>query len=433
MAYIINKFFFGAAALALTVTTTSYGTAKAESFAQFMNQPTMTGNWGGVRTSLGNDGINFVGQYIGQFGGDPIGGKQQGNAYNQQVIVGADWDLQKLFGWNGAKIHTYLIDRAGSSLENYIGSTFNEYGTYGAGENLRLLQFDYEQNWFGGYANTLVGYYPTGLQFAHSALLCSAGFLNNAFCSHPQFLGKDVGYQLGPVATWGGRLEVAPSKNFSIMVGITEVNSALSNDTDKGFDLNFQGATGALIPLEIQQVVYLGPQGLVGHYKFGGMYDTSATKDVADSAILETGRYAGYLMFDQMVYEVKNDPKRGLVVFFNAGLGDKRTAQETTFLATGFIFQGPFASRPLDDLYFGWAQANINPSVIKADDIQLTKLNDNFLVAPAEDDIELGYGIQVAHWMQIAPDVQYAIDPDAGVKAHYPNAWIFGFQTTVNF
>jgi porin len=440
MANIINKVVCGAAALALAATALSFGPARAETFAQFLQQPTMTGNWGGVRTSLAQEGISFSGQYIGQFGANPIGGKQQGNAYNQQIIVGADWDLSKLIGLPGGVLHTDVIDRAGSSLQNYVGGVINQYGTFGAGQNLRLLKFDYEQNYLGSRVNTIIGYFPMGLEFAHSGYLCNAGFLNNSFCSHPQFLGGDSGYNLGPVATWGGRIKIFPIPNLYIETGATEVNPQLSADTDKGFDLNFDGATGAIIPLEFGLTTKFGPDGLVGHYQVGGIYDTSTVKDVVTPSVLRDGRYLGYILVDQEVWQIAPGATqgltgypRGLVLFGKAGMGDKRTAAEDTFLAAGLVFQGPFASRPADDIFFGWAQAHINTRILKHDDAVLLNEGLDFTTLPAEDDFELGYAIQVARWMQVNPDVQYVIDPDAGKLSHYPNAWLFGFQATVNF
>ena len=67
-------------------TTISLG----QSFENWLTQPTMTGDWGGLRTKLGQDGFNFRGSYIGEYAYNFSGGKRIGGDYAQQWQWGVD-------------------------------------------------------------------------------------------------------------------------------------------------------------------------------------------------------------------------------------------------------------------------------------------------------------------------------------------------------
>lgn len=45
------------------------------SFEDWLAQTTMTGNWGGERVRLQNEGINIFGHYLEDSAGNPIGGR----------------------------------------------------------------------------------------------------------------------------------------------------------------------------------------------------------------------------------------------------------------------------------------------------------------------------------------------------------------------
>lgn len=206
--------------------------ARATALLPLTGQPTMTGDWGGVRTSLVNTGIDFHLAYLGQIGSNVAGGKARGTDYTGQVTLGADWDLQKLFGGPaGGIVHSYVEDRAGRSVSaDYTGSTFEEDGFYGSGENFRLMELAYEQNLFNKRLNVLVGYSVLGFEFDFSPVLCNANFLANGLCGHPQFLATDTGFQIGPQADWGGRVRFYPIPSLYIATGAYEVNPEYSNN-----------------------------------------------------------------------------------------------------------------------------------------------------------------------------------------------------------
>jgi len=79
----------------------------------------------------------------------PSGGREQGVDYDQQAVVQADFNLQKLVGWDGALFHLGVTDRAGRNVgSDYVGSKIEPLNDYGAGENFKLSNMSLEQNLF---------------------------------------------------------------------------------------------------------------------------------------------------------------------------------------------------------------------------------------------------------------------------------------------
>src|SRR6185312_1125086 len=78
---------------------------------------TLTGDWGGARTALKNQGIDITLNYIGEAFGVLSGGIDQGANYEGRFEFSVDTDLQKLIGWTGGTTHftIYQINNSGGT------------------------------------------------------------------------------------------------------------------------------------------------------------------------------------------------------------------------------------------------------------------------------------------------------------------------------
>jgi porin len=374
----------------LIIITVSPRYTEANSLSNWLQQPTMTGDWGGVRTSLYQEGINLSGTFQTQTADVVSGGEKHGTDVNTQTYVAADFDLQKLLGLQGAVFHFSLTDRAGQNASNLTGTKSTTDSNFGEGENFRLSNMTYEQKLLSGRLNFQIGYWPDAQEFDYSPLLC--GFLNNGFCGHPNSLGGDSsGFQNPPGASWGGRVTGYVMPNLYIKVGAWDVNPTLFSNNNEGFKLGLVNSTGVILLSEVGYTSSLGPQNLPGHYKIGGYYDTSAVPDVANAHININGRYSGWLEFDQMVYGIGTSGERGLILFFNITDDDKRTSLIGNYFSTGFVFQGPLAARPNDVLSFGWAQSDLNHGKLASE----IAMSPHLTFYDAEEYLEASYKIQI--------------------------------------
>jgi porin len=87
------------------------------------SQPTLTGDWGGLRSDLERRGVTFTLNYTYDFLANVRGGIGRGaiglGAFQPQL----DLDLGKLVGWDGGRFHTHGLITHGSAFSpTYLGN-----------------------------------------------------------------------------------------------------------------------------------------------------------------------------------------------------------------------------------------------------------------------------------------------------------------------
>lgn len=134
---------------ALFAATGAQAQSLDDSLSSWLQQPYMTGEWGGVRTKLEKEGISLRAHYVSETAGNPTGGLRQATQYAQQIDFGADLDLEKLAGLKGGQIHVTFSDRAGNSLSDLdLGAFAEVQEIFGGGQDFRLAILTYEQSLF---------------------------------------------------------------------------------------------------------------------------------------------------------------------------------------------------------------------------------------------------------------------------------------------
>jgi porin len=411
-----------------TPPTASFG----QSLESWMNQATMTGDWGGLRTRLSQDGFNFRASYIGEYAYSFSGGKRIGGDYAQQLAVGMDLDMDKVAGLTGGTFHVSLNVREGrSTTADDIGNKIAVQEIYGDGNNTRLAEVSYQQLLFNNILDLKAGFIVMGDDFARTGILCD--FENDAFCAHPNSLPSNSGWSDYPAGKWGGRVRVNLPDDFYAETGVIDVNPTYAA-FNNGFKLSLQGSTGALVPVEFGKTVKLGSAALPGHYKIGGYYDTSDAPDVTNPHLSYSGRYGGYILADQMILSFEPGTDRGLIAVASVTLSDKRTSPLPTYFTLALVAQGPLAVRPHDFIAIGYVRDPVNSRVINQENaIFVARGLLNPELEQGENIVELAYGLQVAPWMNIHPNVQYIGNPGAFSFKHVPDAWVFGTHLGLTF
>jgi porin len=398
------------------------------------SQDTLTGDWGGLRSRLKDDGLDIHAYYIGQVGDDVNGGLREGHAYAQQVSLQFDADLSKLFNWDDATFRLNINDRRGRGFSAiYTGSKLEQNWAYGAGEIARLQWAALSQDLFDHRLNLLVGYYSMGSEFGYASI--QAPFLDNGLNGHPQILPTDGsgGWNDYPIAGWGERIKYYFTPSLYFKTGVYEVNPDLNSGL-YGFKRELTDATGVIIPSEITKETSFGgdaKNGLIGHYTIGGYYETGQAKDILEPSIMRSGRNAEYFMADQMIYRSESQPKQWIALFTQMARADESTLPLTSYFDGGIIFHGPFSSRPDDIINFGWVKENINKRSIEVKAAALGVPTSAFELA--EQDWELDYCFQVTPWLQVTPALQYVVDPGAFAFKHYDNASVVSMQVQIVF
>jgi porin len=405
---------------------------------------TLTGDWGGLRTLLSNEGIDIRSGYRNEAVTNVAGGQRDSAAQAGQFDLGVTIDTQKLFGWPGGRFQASMTYREGYLLPVNLLQQSQEI--YGRGDIARLVELSYEQKLFDDHLTVKFGRLPEG---EFNDFGCD--FANLTFCGPPA--GNIVGnyWFNAPIAQWAawGRIDVG---DVDFRTGVYETNP---QDLDLAFSPGwFCCATGVLAHAELGWSPKFGPNALQGHYQAGIWDDTAGGPDVLPGV---TGRpfaltglpplhraeqYGFYAQGIQQitgtgVYNPEGDyqPRkqsgwattRGLAVFFNFIQADQATATLDNQIAAGLLYAAPFESRPNDMIGVAIGRTNYNSRAAEA--IELA--NPGVAVPRAEYPLELFYSYNVRPGWSVQPDFQYIAHPGGYVQAS--SVVILGLRTDLEF
>jgi len=413
--------------------------AQQASDGSWLNQPTLTGNWGGARSNLQEDGITLRAHWTTESAGNVSGGRYQTARYTQQLDFGADFDLDKLWGVPNAKIQFTVTDRAGRSLTNdALGNMFSTQELYGAGQNFRLAELNWQQDFLDHKVSIELGWSPMGDDFARLPAFCN--FQNGIICGHANAMTTNSGAHNFPIAEWGGRIKLRPVPTFYVAGGVYQVNPNAGNK-DQGWNLSFK-SSGLLVPVEVGWSTRAdNPR--PGDFKLGAYYNSAGTPDVLTDvnglsagltgAAFEhrDGRSGGYFIVDKMVYREGADTNRGLFLGAMGGVGDAATAKFRDFWIVGGHYLGTFPGRDNDVISFMVASARINPRLTRYQRDRDRVMLGTVPIQTSETVLEVDYGAKIAPWLMLRPNLQYIIRPNGTGKI--PDAFVIGLYTQATF
>ena len=413
--------------------------------------PWMTGDWGGARTELLEKGYDFSLEYVGEVGSNLNGGYNDDTTarYSDQFALGVKMDLEKILGWNDAEFKLAITERSGRNISNdrigdpRAGTLSSSQEVWGRGQTWRLTQMWYKQGYFDNKLNVKIGRFGPGEEF--NSFPCD--FQNLAFC------GSQVGNWVGgiwynwPVSQWALRVKYHLTPELYAQVGAYEQNPS-NLDRGNGFKLSGSGTQGAVLPVELVWTPKIN--GLPGEYRAGYYYSSAKATDVYKDANGQPAALSGeayrsssskhgmWLGVQQQLTSRASDQSRGLSVFANATMHDKKTNAVDNYVQAGVVYKGVFDARPKDDIGFAMARVHVNPAYRK--NAQATNQAraiydfDNPDYLPPQDteySAELYYGVHVTNWLTVRPNLQYIRHP--GGVSHLDDALIGGLKIQSSF
>jgi porin len=412
-----------------------------------------TGDWGGVRSELLEQGVDVIVGYVGEAATNVHGGYNHDRTarYTAQWALGTHLDLQKLLGWNEAEFQLLVTERNGNNLSNERVSDprapqlSSVQEVWGRGQTWRLTQMWYRQKFFNSALDLKFGRVGVNEDFA--SFPCD--FQSLSFCSAPiGNVAGDIWYS-GPVSQWGGRVRYNLNDHWAVQVGAYEQNPSYL-ETGNGFKLSGSGTQGALVPVEIIWKPIVGKDALPGEYRLGYYHSSASANDLYDDVngnpqVLtgqapksRSSKHGAWVIGQQQLTTHNGDASRGLSVFASLTVHDKATSGIESFQNIGAVYKGPFDARPKDDLGVGIARLKVNDDVTKRQRL----INDSTGISDYDDpqyvpvqhseyNIELNYGVHVTDWLTVRPNVQYVRNP--GGVYEVDNAWIAGVKLQASF
>ncbi|ANF87960.1 porin [Pseudomonas antarctica] len=412
----------------------------------------MTGDWGGERTKLIEQGIDIKADYVGEVGANLSGGYNNDKTarYADQFGLGVALDLQKLWGWDNTQAKIQLTNRNGQNISNdRIGDPRPDSGTlsssqevYGRGHMVRLTQFWIQHQMFDNKLDVKLGYFGEGEDF--NTFPCD--FQNLSFC------GSQVGNYVNtwynwPVAQAAIRVKYNITPELYAQIGAYNQNPS-QLEHGNGFKLSGSGTKGTVIPVEL--VWSPKVNGLPGEYRVG-FYKSAADasdvrEDINGNDAATTGlpyrtrsSKTGYWgVVQQQLTTHNGDASRGLNIAANVTFHDKDTNVVDNYQSLMLVYKGPFDARTKDDIGIGVARIHANNDVKKNSELLNTAGGftdyDQLGYAPlrnTEYNVELNYGVHVTNWLTVRPNLQYVVHP--GGIDQVDNALVAGLKIQSTF
>lgn len=402
---------------------------------------TLTGDWGGTRQRLYDQGVDIGLDYLGEFAHNASGGIRQTDAYADQIHLHAAFDFEKLWGWTGGSLHVDINNRNGSQIDAKarLGTLLESQEIYGGGNVTRLTRFYLEQSLWNDLIDLKFGRMDIGVDFFPFA--CNYQNLN--FCGAlPGWISKGV--DAWPLAQTGGVIAINPSQAWSIKLGGFEVNpnNALPS---QGLKLSVPGRNiGTLMLAELDWRTNLGDARngtLPGVWRMGGWRNTARYNDVfysvdgaqqllgSNAPVFKSSVSGNYFMGQQQL--TRNATGGGLSVFANVVQADSHTDLVDQMISIGLLYNGPFASRPDDRLGFALGRDRVSGRVAAAERLINAAGAGPVPVQGYEYITELNYQLQLWHGLALMPNVQYIRHP-GGTSANH-DATVFGLRAVVKF
>jgi porin len=407
----------------------------------------LLGDWGGIRTSLENEGIYLSLDATAEFAGNPIGGIKQGATSANQVAFGADIDWQRLAGIYGLSTHVIFVSRFGYSDSLLIGDNVAPVQEiYGASGNVlvHLVSAYAEESLFGGRLDIALGQMNVENDFASSPLYCY--YMNNDLCGDPKALpGGDVGHSAYPDGVWAGRIRVRPTPDTYVETGAYEVNQGLYTNQffSTGFPINESQVSGVYVPVEIAYEPSIGPEHLLGHYKIGAGYDSTlyTSFDSATSSLpgqptpTESHKTQVWVLVDQMLVRQGPGDQDGIIALAAFARNDPNVSTYAQQYSVGLIDRDFWRARPEDaiGLLFNYNALSGPLGKVQSEEAEfgLPFSNGATGVQTHEMVFEANYNIHVYRGCDFRPEFEYILRPNAQSNIH--NAAVFGFKANVEF
>jgi porin len=412
-----------------------------------------------TETSLGkrlaDDGIYLKGFYQGTLYANVSGGNKRATVYYNDVLYGADFDLKKMAGLDGAVVHFSLDSRFGGfpqGVNDLSGSAMGFLQGAGPSNVTRLNEITLDQFLSGGKLQFVVGRTTLASYFGTSDLYCQ--FVTTV-CSNigPFNWSANSNAPFWPISTWAGMVSLQPTRNVYLRAGVSESNPG--RYLHGGFPWNSgwstRHATGVFVPVEIGYATSASEDRHPRKFDVGFYYDSSDFPDFryntqgqklaffGGTPARNGSQTAVYAQAQQTIWRPDPSSARGLTPFAAVMFNTSGRALVQSYAQLGLVMQGTFPSRPNDRLGLLFIHNEFNGRASGAVNDRIAAQGLSGHVPNTEQIIEANYDFEVARGIHLKPYTDYTFHPDQNLfTISQPNprvrhAWAVGVQFSIGF
>lgn len=381
---------------------------------QILSQEYLLGNWGGNRSTLSEKGYNFEFVTTGEFWGALGSDLEKKTTYLDNIDITATFELEKIFGWNGATLFAYILGNNGGIPNDRVG-TAGRYGSIQGISNIathstwKLYQFWLEQQLFDNRLAVLFGLYDLNSEF--DVQETSGIFINPSHGIGAEYAQSgENGPSIFSTTSLAVRFKYKPSENLYAMLGVFDGVPGDPNNPN-GTQIVFGEKDGLLIAYELG----LFENGKVfeagfGKYSVGGWYYTSEFEDLtevdgAGKPLMLQSNFGLYLSAEKFLFPEVSDSSQGLAAFLRFGIANSDINPLNYYWGAGINVTGLISSRDEDILGIAIGVAHAGEKFMSLNKAEGLMINENEII------LELTYSLQATPWLRIQPDFQYVHNP----------------------
>jgi porin len=375
---------------------------------------TLTGDWGGLRPWLEEQGLQVELSATADVAQVVHGGAHRGQTTQVLWDAAATADLDRLIGWRGASAYIEWWSRPGPLLNDDVGDW---QGTSNIDTPHRHEVYEaWLEAWPAPEAlRVKLGKMDAFDDFA--VVESAAEFLNNGMAysptlspmpSYPDSAYGGLAFAYPAQATWLGAGVFDGSAQQGVKTGTHGASTLFGSPSD----LFLVGEVGRSWPRE--------ESGLAGRAALGVWRHTGNYQEFDGGE--QDGANGAYAIFEQELWAEQPDAPddvQGLTVFAQLGITDEDVIEVARHLAAGLQWVGPFPEHDEDIAGLGATRVDFT------DEPGAGFTRDHELA------LESFYRWQARPWLAIKPDVQYVLDP--GGNASLDDALVFTVRFEANF
>lgn len=381
--------------------------AAADSAFDLRTTKELTGDWGGARKAMADEGVTIKFKTIAAMMVNAHGGRETrnghdaGGSYDFDVIL----DLEKIFDLKGATFLIRAKGQWGGEASDFdgekIGGLFRTNADAGEEEPIFVDKWHYAQKLMDDRVEVRLGRLDIIKDLIDLSWVMGdedTKFLNQALVRNATIPSAKAlaAYVQAEVAD--GLFVRAIVADAQSQPRQTNFNTAFHDEdwfrvhAELGWMPEFESSRGAL----------------KGSYRVGGWYDPNPKQHFDNGSQrggtrLETGDCGAYIGIDQMIYKEVADAKdnQGLSVAARYGWAPEATNRIEHFWAVAMAYEGLIPERDKDVLGIGVAQGILSSDY-------------RDFVAPTADRetvFEMYYSWHVTPWLTISPDFQFIANP----------------------
>jgi len=384
------------------------------------NAETLSGGWGGTRTSLYEKGVTVELTHKSDLLANTSGGVASGSAWLANSEIAVNMDLGKLAGWDATTaFFQYHVQHGAKSINKYTGSFAGVDNIESSTNAGQFFQAWLQKNSADDSLSVLAGLYAIDSEFYvtdTSGLFLQPPYVISAEMAQTGQNGPPV----FPMGALGVRVKYA-SSGYYLQGALTDgVPGSLNNP--QGTQIRLDKGDGSLAVAEFGYNT--SEEGKSFNKTAIGLWRYSAR--TADLITGEPRRDQGfYVLAERTLRPEQGDPAQGLSGFVRFGTVNSDAYQADWSGSLGLLYQGLFDGR--DDDAAGIAVTTSHAG---------SKYRDAQLLLGATTDssetvVEINYRAQLQPWLSVQPLVQRIFNPNMDATLRY--ALVAGMRVEVAF